>query len=113
MNESEDNLIIDLQKMNSLSGDEAHQYWFHRFQGLAYEDDQHLRDAISELEKLDFLMISLWADNIPWLAELTERGKKYSRNKVLLHLYGLPLIKWLFGFITMILAGVLTHLLTK
>ncbi|WP_288554435.1 hypothetical protein [uncultured Levyella sp.] len=113
MNRLAEDLIVDLQKIDSLSGEGGHQYWFRRFKELSFEDDLRLRDAISELEDSGFLTVSQWADNIPWVVHMTENGKNYSKNKTLFLQSGSATLKWLLGIIAAILAGLVIYLLTK
>ncbi len=113
MNRLAEDLIVDLQKIDSLSGDEGHQYWLQRFNDLSHEDDLRLREAISELEKSGFLTISLWADNIPWTAHLTDNGKSYSKKKTLFLQSGSATLEWLLGIVAAILAGLAIYFLTE
>lgn len=68
--------IVSL-KNNQLDSDT---YWHNRFESLNNDDDIILRSLFKELKESDLIIVQ-WADNIPYILNLTSNGKYYFENK--------------------------------
>lgn len=72
-------LLAEIVNMKNNKGDNS-QHWEKRFDSLSLDEDSLLRSTFKELKDLGYITVQ-WADNIPYILNLTVDGVNYFDNK--------------------------------
>ncbi|MBS5937603.1 hypothetical protein [Clostridium sp.] len=73
-------LLKEILEVNESDSDRKSEHWHKKFNELTHKDDSRIRSIFSELKDNELLKI-MWADNIPYIIEVTNYGYTYFERK--------------------------------
>lgn len=70
-------LLKEITKVKKLSEEEQKEYWYNKFDKLDSSDDLKIRNSFNTLKEGNYIAL-LWADNIPYHLNLTNKRASYN-----------------------------------
>jgi len=74
-----ENLLEDIIELKNKKLNES-EYWNDRFDNLDFDEEVIFRSLFKELRESDLINVT-WADNIPYMLNITNKGKTYFEMK--------------------------------